>query len=330
MYTKRLSKRTVIVSSFIVLIFISILFIYTRSIHTQSPVNITVSDDLQLLSKPTISLIPIKNSFAKTPQILARTIALYDVDSGTFLYGVHEGDIVPIASITKIMTSIVALEQYKITDVVTVSKESTHSLGSVINLREGEMITVESLLYGLLIPSGNDAAHALAKHSATLAPYINSERDPVEIFVTIMNEKAKEIGLTHTVYKDPAGLDDTGISTARDQGLLIAYALRNETFRKIINTPETTLYSTDMKISHVIDNSNRLVKEEMYYQGIIGGKTGFTPAAGHNLVTAATRDGHTLVAVIFNTFDSVNKAASAIEARKLLDWGFANFTWLKL
>ena len=120
------------------------------------------------------------------------------------------------------------------------------------------------------------------------------------------------------------------MSTARDQGLLVAYALGNDSFKKIITMPDAVLYSTDMKISHVIDNSNRLVKAEMYYQGIIGGKTGFTPTAGHNLVTAAQRDGHTLVVVIFNTYDRVNKAASAIEARKLLDWGFDNFSWLQL
>jgi len=330
MYRTRISKNAVLISLLIVFAGIYTLYVYFRSIQIQSPVNISISDNLHSLSKPTISLIPIKNSLAKTPQILAHYSALYDVDSGTFLYGERDNDPVPIASITKIMTAIVTLEQYRLNDIVTISKESTLSQGSIINLRAGETITIESLLYGLLIPSGNDAAHALAKQSITIPLYANSGKEPIELFVTIMNDKAKEIGLTHTLYKDPAGLDDTGISTARDQGLLIAYALRNETFRKIINTPETTLYSSDMKISHVLDNSNRLVKEEMYYQGIIGGKTGFTPTAGHNLITAAKREGHTLVAVVFNTYDSVNKAASAIEARKLLDWGFANFTWLKL
>lgn len=288
------------------------------------------STKIESLNKPTISLVPIKNSFAKNPQILARNVALYDVDSGTFLYGIQENIPVPIASITKVMTAVLSLEQYNLDDTVVISKEAVSTQGSVINLRAGETMSVESLLYGLLIPSGNDAAYSLAEHSASKSESVVTASQPIETFVNQMNEMAQKIGLTHTHYKDPAGLDDSGTSTARDQGLLIAYALRNEMFRKIINTPETIIYSADQKMSHALDNSNRLVKEEMHYDGIIGGKTGFTPSAGHTLITAAKRDGHTLVAVVFNTYDTINKSASAVEARKLLDWGFVNFTWLQL
>lgn len=317
-------------SLIIVLITVAALYVYFLRLQAQPSQKVVHIDEHSTVVSPAISLIPIKNSFAKTPQVQAKNVALYDVDSGTLLYGVHENEPVPIASITKIMTAILSLELYKLSDAITISKEATHAQGSVIGLKVGEIISVESLLYGLLIPSGNDAAYALAENIVSTKSSDIYTENPIASFVSLMNQKATELGLTHTVYKDPAGLDDSGISSARDQGLLISYALKNEMFKKIVNTPETIIYSADTTISHHVDNSNRLVKNEMYYQGIIGGKTGFTPTAGHNLITAANRNGHTLVAVIINTFDSVNKAASAIEARKLLDWGFLNYTWLQL
>jgi D-alanyl-D-alanine carboxypeptidase len=166
--------------------------------------------------------------------------------------------------------------------------------------------------------SANDAAVALATHKYSL-----------EDFVVLMNQKADSIGMKDTRFKDPSGLEDEGLSSAYDMGLLLSYCLKNPVISQIIRTPEKTIYNLDRSKEYRLENSNRLVKEEMYLKGIIGGKTGFTPEAGHILATAASRDGHTLIAVIINTHLNT-KEASALAARDLLNWGFANWEWKRI
>lgn len=222
---------------------------------------------------------------------------------------------VPIASITKVMTATVALEEYKLTDIVEVKKENTDVTPSVMGLVPGERITVENLLYGLLMNSGNDAALALS-----------TGKNSQENFIQKMNDKAKELGLTNTRFKDPAGLDDKARSTAMDVAILFSNALRQEEFKKIITTPETEVESVDKEITHTLKNSNRLTTGEIPLDGVIGGKTGYTPDAGHTLVCAATRQGQTLISVVLKT-SSNTPTASAEVTKKLLVWGFDSFNF---
>jgi len=256
---------------------------------------------------------------APEPNILAKSVILIDRDSFKIIYQKNPTERVPIASTTKIMTALVILENYpdKLKDEVQITREMINVDGSDIDLRPGEKMTVENLLKGLLIYSGNDAAFSLAS-------FFGGKEE----FVKIMNEKAIFLGLKNTRFRDPAGLDDEGFSTARDLAILASYALRNKTFAEIARTPNITLTSADGRLIHELKNSNRMLRseEEFYYPFAIGIKTGFTPAAGHCLVSAASKDNHVLIAVILNTNENT-LTASAKESRKLLEWGFANFSW---
>lgn len=248
----------------------------------------------------------------KKPNVYAKSILLMDVPTGYILYSQNPDQQIPIASTTKIMTAIVVLENYKLDEIITISKEAVQAIGSDIQLRTDEKMTVENLLEGLLINSGNDAAYALALKAGS-----------IEKFAEMMNIKAKEIGLKNTLFKNPAGLDDTAYSTARDLATTAAYAMRNPKFREIVKIKEKTIYSADGNISHDLKNSNRLVGE-FDYPGAIGIKTGYTPEAGHALVAAVERKNRMLISVVLNTTESTI-TASATESRKLFDWTYATF-----
>lgn len=310
----------------LLIIFIGTLLIYYLNNISSFKENSINSKNKIELNNLKSNLIPTINKNAINPKIAARYWALYDVESSSLIIGDNYDSQVPIASLTKIMTAIISLERSKAEEVVTIPKMAVNVNGSKILLQTDEKISIESLLQGLLINSGNDAAYSLAYFIADkIKPEITPE-EKINLFIDLMNKKAVDLGLTNTQYLDPAGLDDNGKSTVRDQGILITYALRNQNITSIINKPESTIYSSDGKIEHKLENSNRLVKEEMYYMGIIGGKTGFTPISGHNLITAAKRNEHILIAIIISTYNNIN-TASAVEAKKLLDWGFNNLTW---
>lgn len=248
----------------------------------------------------------------------AKEYLLVDADSGVVLAQNGKNTKVPIASTTKIMTAIIALEDYKLSDIANISTDAVNQVPSIVYLRTGEQITIENLLYSLLIPSGNDAAYAIAEH-------MNGPEDRgIEKFIAKMNEKAKELGMDDTHYEDPAGLDSTGYSTAYDLFVITKYALRNPIFRQVVAHESYTAKNVDSTIYHALKQSNRLITEN--YMGALGVKTGFTPEAGHCLVGAATRDGHTLISIVLNTFYTTPDA-SAIESKRLLDWGFQNTDW---
>ena len=250
------------------------------------------------------------------PPISVKAAILVDAKSAYPLYQENELEQVPIASTTKIMTAVIALENYNVEDEITVSSDATSTIGSSINLRADEVITVDSLLKGLLIQSGNDAA-------VTLAEKMGFDR-----FVSAMNSKAVELGMVNTDYQDPAGLNDEGYSTAKDLSILASYALRNTKIKDIVSTEEMTVFSTDGQISHELKNSNRLIRKDnpLYLEGAFGLKTGYTPEAGHCLVSSAVRDDHQLISVVLNTSENTVEA-SAKESRKLLSWGFETYKW---
>ena len=260
-----------------------------------------------------VSPLPKRNDDISDPNILAGSVVLMDGNERTILYSKNPQESVPIASVTKVMTALVSMDLYGLSDIVEAGDSAVSVAGSKIFLKKGEKMKVEDLLYGLPLNSGNDAAYALANGKLSQAD-----------FVTKMNEKAKELGMKETEYKDPAGLDDTGRSSARDIAFLFTYALKNETFKKIVSTPDAVIQSIDKSETHELKNSNRLTTGEISLEGIIGGKTGFTPDAGHGLVSAAVRNAETLISVVLKT-NSNAASASAEESKKLLDWGFGAF-----
>lgn len=227
---------------------------------------------------------------------------LMDAESGRVLYEQNSHQPRLIASITKLMTALVAVEQAAdLDEVVTVKGEWLGSEGSSIYLKAGEEITLRGLLYGLLLQSGNDAAMAIACHTA------GSETE----FVALMNEKAAELGMKDSSFANPSGLnDDNHYSTAYDMALAAQACLRDETVAEICATRSITI-GTRTFVNH-----NKLLTR---YEGCVGMKTGFTEKAGRTLVSAAARDGQTLICVTLNDGDDWNDHA------KLLDYGFQTY-----
>ena len=215
---------------------------------------------------------------AQAVETSASSAVLIEASSGRVLYEHQADQQMLIASTTKIMTAVVVLESCALDEVVTVEPEHMVE-GSSMYLKPGETLTVETLLYGLMLSSGNDAALALADHCGP----------GVDAFVEKMNDKAKELGLSNTSFANPNGLDDPQhYSTARDMARLASYAMENETFVRIVSTKSITIGGRTMT------NHNKLLSR---YDGCIGLKTGYTRAAGRTLVSCAVRDGMKLVAV---------------------------------
>ena len=230
----------------------------------------------------------------------ASAAVLMDADTGQVLYDHNGSRRMLIASTTKIMTALVVLERASPGEEVTVRQEHMTE-GSSMYLKPGERVTVEELLYGLLLCSGNDAAAALADHCGGTAS-----------FVRRMNGLARELGMEDTSFANPSGLDDDGhYSTARDMARLAVYAAGNHTFARLCSTRSVTVGGRTMT------NHNRLLRT---VPGCIGMKTGYTRAAGRTLVSAAERDGRRLVAV---TLQDGNDWA---DHAALYDWGFAQET----
>lgn len=218
-----------------------------------------------------------------------------------------------MASTTKIMTALVALEHGKPEDVVTVSSHAAGTEGSSIYLRAGEEISLSDLIYGLMLASGNDAAIAIAEHVG----------GTVEGFARMMNEKAREIGANNTQFKNPNGLDEEGhYTTAYDLALITRAALRNRDFAEIVATKRKTIANGGEGYGRVLSNHNKLLS---LYEGCDGVKTGFTKKTGRCLVSAATRNNFQVIAVTLNAPDDwhdhtnmLNYAFSHYSARPLV------------
>lgn len=249
---------------------------------------------------------------AAEPQIHAQAAALIDVTSGRILYSLEGDKELPIASLTKIMTAIVAIEHGKLEDTVTVGRNAFAKEGSSLYLRLGEEMSLENMLYGLMLRSGNDAATAIAEHVG------GSE----EGFVYLMNEKAKLLGLAHSHFQNPHGLDAKGhYSSANDLAKLTAYALKNPQFKEIVRTPSKKAPNPNDPWDYKWLNKNKMLR---FYEGADGVKTGYTKIARRCLVSSATRAGQQLAVVTLNDGDDWN------DHRKLLDYGFANFPLTKI
>ena len=238
----------------------------------------------------------------KAGAISAECAILIDAQTGRVLYEKKAEEKSLIASTTKIMTALVICEQTNVLDRVKIPKEAVSIEGSSMYLKEGEVLTVQELLYGLMLQSGNDAAVALAIYCG----------GTVEGFTELMNDKAHRLGMTQSHFTNPNGLDSPGnYSTARDMAILTAYAMQNPIFAQTVSTKTITIGERCLR------NHNKLLWQ---LEGANGVKTGYTKAAGRILISSVTRMGRQLIAVTFNAPDDWQ------DHKTLIEDGFSRFT----
>lgn len=264
-------------------------------------------------------------SFADDLNLSGEGAILIDADTGQVLYEKNSHLKLHPASTTKIMTGILAIELGHMDDIVTIDEEVVSlTRGSHVALEPGEQMLFKDLLNALLIESANDSALAIAKHLS----------GSIEEFATLMNEKAKELGALDTKFVNPNGLtDENHLTTAYDLSLMAKYAMKNETFSKIVSNYTYTIPKTNKKDEERhLWSSNKLLfsTDKIYvdgnyvpiqYEGITGVKTGYTTEAGNCLVASATRGNQNLIAVILKS----NGLEVFSDIHKLLNYGFENF-----
>lgn len=236
--------------------------------------------------------------------ISAKAAVLIEADSGRVIWGKSENSRLPMASTTKIMTTVLTLESGDLDAEFTVDSAAVNTEGSSMGLTEGDIVSKRDLCIGMLLPSGNDAANCAAVRVAGDIPS----------FAALMNAKAAELGLSSTHFVTPSGLHDPNhYSTACDMAKIAAYALKNSDFAAICGEQSIKLSFGNPPYDRWLTNTNKLLKK---YDGCIGMKTGFTDEAGRCLVSAAERDGVTLICVTLNAPDDWN------DHIKLFDYGF--------
>lgn len=273
-----------------------------------------------------VTFVPANHVYAVTnpPQIVGVSGVILDANTGLVLFDKNKDAKLEPASTTKVMTALLALENLDLKQEVIIDEETSFTEGSRIYLLEGEKITVEDLLYALLLQSANDSAIALAKEiSGSTAE-----------FAKLMNSRAKEIGAVNTNFVNPNGLHAEGhYTTAYDLALIAQEAMRNDDFRKFITTYKHVIQATNKQPTRFLYNTNRLMYDEKTmvdangvlrpakYDGAIGIKTGFTTEAGGCLVSGAERNGSEFIAVVLKSTDSGRFGDSIA----LLDFAFANY-----
>lgn len=224
------------------------------------------------------------NNTYQVPKILSKYAICIERTTGTILFENNAYEKTAMASTTKIMTSIIAIEKGNLNDTVTVSKKAAQINGSRLELKENMQISLKDLLYGLMLRSGNDAAIAIAEHIS----------GSTENFAILMNEKAKSLGMNNSHFVTPNGLDDDQhYSTAYDMAVLTNYALNNKVFTEIVGTKDTSISWNGNP--REISNTNELLGN---YNGVYGVKTGFTFGAGRCLISACKRDGLDVIVVV--------------------------------
>ncbi len=275
----------------------------------------TFADDIDYENELETSSLEVENK-SKTEENLklnSRSCVILDRTSSKVLYGKNEYNKVKMASTTKIMTAIIVIENYDLNKTIEVSKKAANTGGSRLGLKTGDKITINDLLYGLMLRSGNDAAVCLAECTA----------GSVANFAVLMNNKASELGLNNSHFESPHGLDsDNHYTTAYELAKLSNYALRNKTFAKIVGTKTYTV--TINGSPKTLSNTNELLGN---LNGVYGIKTGFTNGANRCLVTACKRGNMDIICVVlgadtkkFRTQDSV----------KLIEYAFNNFEYVDI
>ncbi len=293
---------------FLVFLGLFILMSPGMTVYTDGSLRDQVASQAVFLSAPTPAPYP-TNITGVYPgsEVSATGVVVLDVDSGVFLYKRNENELLSPASTTKILTALVALDSYNLDDVVTI--KTVMNDGQAIGLFSGERMTVENLLYGALVYSGNDAAYALAEHYP----------GGVDKFVQAMNKKAKELHLEHSTFTNPVGYDDPNHKmTPMDLARLGSVALNNKEIAKIVAIPQITISDVTHTYYYPLKNVNELLGK---IPGVAGIKTGWTEEAGENLITLIERNGHRVITVVLHSDDRFG------DTEKLIDWVFNNYQW---
>lgn len=255
----------------------------------------------------TILLPQAKQTAVIAPDLTAKAIYVFDPDSGTEIYQKNSTDRFYPASTTKLMTALVALGTYNLDEVLTV-KSAGDALGQSIHLSAGDKLTLENLLYGLLVDSGNDAAVVLAEN------YPGGYTQ----FIAKMNQKARDLNLKSTHFTNVTGLFNSDhYTTAADLTLIAREAIGNATIRKIVSTKNITFTDISGSKKFTIESTNKLLGID----GVRGLKTGWTPESGECLVTLVTRNGKSVLITLLGSTDRFG------ESVKLINWVYDNFDW---
>ena len=265
---------------------------------------------IALLLFALLGLYPSAEGRSARLNLSARAATLYVPEIDKFIYSNNSDQRLPMASTTKIMTALIALEECKGDEVVVIDDESVGIEGSSAYLRAGDELTMEELTYALLLQSANDAAVAIARHIG----------GSIEAFSDIMNERARALGLSDTHFENPHGLDSSEhYTTAHDLAKIAAAALENPKFKEIASTYKKSFVTEERSRTYV--NHNKLLN---MYDGCVGVKTGFTKKSGRCLVGAAERDGLTLISV---TLDAPSDWA---DHKNMLDYGYERLEKISL
>jgi len=257
-----------------------------------------------------VNPVPIKKAEFISPVINAGSAISIDEETGATLYEKNSHQSRQIASLTKLMTAVIILEENDLSDTVTVPKVANYQDGSQMFLRTDEKITVENLLYGLMINSANDSALTLAEYNA----------GTVEKFVEKMNKKAEELNLKETHFQNPIGLDDkNNYSSAYDMANLARYIYQKDFIRKVAIIKEMEVKSTDGQITHKLKSTNDLLDSYLKIKGL---KTGTTDKAGQCLVAIADNDTNNEIITVV-----LGSPARFSESKVLIDWTFRAYTW---
>jgi len=265
---------------------------------------------IEELENPNL-IIPTKNSQFIAPVIQAKATISIDYNSDTVLFEKNAHTKLPIASLTKLMTISIILEENDLSEVVTISENATNTEGSTMHLIQGEQITVENLIFGTLINSANDGAIALAEHNA----------GSTKNFVLKMNQKALKMGLLNTKFDNPVGWDSpNNYSTAYDIAKLGKYAYQKQLIRTATQTQNIEVKSVSSNTIHKLTSTNKLLGNE--FLEIKGLKTGTTEAAGQCFISIAeNKTNNDIITVILNSPDRFT------ETKNLIDWTFRAYTW---
>lgn len=273
----------------------------------EATVNVHKLDLSNLLS---VSPIPVKKDEFVSPIIGARSSIIMDVKTGEILFEKNSSERRQTASITKLMTAIIILEENDPEEVVTISKTASTADGSQMMLHENEKITVENLLYGLLIQSANDAAESLAEYNS----------GSIEKFVEKMNKKALELGLINTHFQNPVGFDNKdNYSSALDLAKLARYVYQKDFVKETAIIKEKSVFAVDKEYKHDLKSTNELLDSYLKVKGL---KTGKTDGAGLcNVSIAENDDGNDIITVVLNSPDRFK------ESKILIDWAFRAYIW---
>lgn len=295
-------------NNFLYLVMLTLIFVASTALAISGDA-VKLIGELPVVAKEvrTFPPVPILSDGSSFPVISAEGVLAVDLGSGMSLYEKNaDGPLLP-ASTTKIVTALVALDAFPLDQIITIGKTSVD--GQKMGLTTGEQMKVEDLLYGLLVYSANDAAEVFAQNYP----------GGYDAFITAMNVKAKDLGMSSSKFVNPVGLDEDGqITTSRDLVRASEVAMRNPEFAKIVGTKQISVSDASGKISYNLKNINLLLGT---VPGVMGVKTGWTENARENLVTYIERDGHKVIIAVLGSQDRFG------ETKELIDWIFTNYKW---